>query len=207
MACGIQCDDGSAIAITVRAKDADAIVSGRGECEGASTSPCIGWGTCTGASPPTARRSNGSCVGDSQEFWDSGLVVQCHVTPGGPECLGSPASCIPPLGGGPPDRLPRDPPAVDPEPLLDEVQRRADEVTGGASARLIDHLDELRERFGEYLQLLSSAVPPPGVPVPDAILVMAHGVAAGLLCDEAGRCLVVVPICEAPEGAMPSCRI
>lgn len=79
VSCTFSCPAGpGSIAVSVDADDSDAQVAGDAKCGGASAH-CSGKNQCSAADTFT-NAGEGKCDGESDEFYDSGLYVECTVT-------------------------------------------------------------------------------------------------------------------------------
>lgn len=76
--CSFSCPaEAGTVTVTVDADDSDADVSGTASC-GGGTAHCSGGDACTATEPRTSG-GDGSCSGSSDEFYDSGLYVECSA--------------------------------------------------------------------------------------------------------------------------------
>lgn len=84
--CRFVCGMGAAIAIGVKASDAQATTYGDAECDTAEASCMEPAPVCAMASPGVAKdTAKGSCNGSTDEFWDSPVLVACIATIPGPD--------------------------------------------------------------------------------------------------------------------------
>jgi hypothetical protein len=177
--CTFRCTEGDLLTVEVEAMDGDADVSGTADCGGTSAH-CTGDRTCVGTDGPARRaQDGGECEGNSNEFWDSGLYVECRAD----AAACSKAGCIldpPPNVGEPEIPNPKDleiPPGDDEGGDEDDggVKPICFQVEGPHVTGFVE-----TEEFCVESSFASSA-----------FILSRDGSAVGLLC--ADSCLPVIP--------------
>lgn len=126
--CTFSCAVGP-FSLRVSADDSDAGVSGTGSCGGGGAH-CTGTGSCDGVGRAT-EATTGTCSGDSDEMWDSGLYVSCSAE------AGSAGISLPPVCPGEVNgRAPRI--CLIEEPEEDEGYELAADVPSLQTCKIVD---------------------------------------------------------------------
>lgn len=222
--CSFSCSKTAIINVEASAQDSDASISGTGRCGGVSVhcdDDSDTSSSCTDSGGPTSHEDGGgSCSASTDEFWDSGLYVNCFESsvkdptppvlpdiPTSPPCIKP--LCNPDLRGvvDNPPQLPANPcqgsclgndPRVPLPPFVD-VTPPATCLTVPVRA-CFAHTGTSTQANPWLLTALDRMTSAPGIHI---LMVDGHAIATS--CHE-GRCVPIAPACTI-EGGRWGCAV